>query len=103
MKFVSREQEVEAVQWNKHGDHSDVKLITKELYSTLPDWIKKEIAEHFHTTSVMQFGILHSGCWSNLVHPGDYIQACPDGMIRHVDRKVFEKKYVPKVKNLETA
>jgi hypothetical protein len=103
MRFVLREHEVEAVQWNKHGDHPDVKMITKELYATLPDWIKEEIADNFHTTSVLDFGILHSGCWSNLIYPGDYIEACPDGRPRHISKAPFEKKYISKEKILEAA
>lgn len=96
MKFVSREQEIDATQWNTHGDHPDVKVITQQIYSGLADYIKEELADSLKDKPLDKYGIMHSGVFAQIIRPGDYIVNCPDGISRAVSKQKFEEKYVLK-------
>ena len=84
MKFRKKPEGIEAIQWNKHGDHFAVFPATKEQAAGLVPGLLWEHA-----------GWIGSLRWGRIVKPGTWIFKDENGEIALCEQKLFEELYEP--------
>ncbi len=101
MKFKKKPDQIEAVQWNNHGDHSSVK---KEIPSHCDHVLildekgrceacKKEKKKHGWLPMMPEH--FYSGFFGYLVCPGQWIVTGTDGNLFPMSQENFESAYEP--------
>lgn len=92
MLYIQKNTTVEAVQWNKVGDHSLVLSLTKEIAITLSNWSSCN-------NSLLEEGKLGiiklvNGSYFDVVRPGDYVITSPSGFVHCMSKMHFENTYL---------
>ena len=91
--YEKKRREVEAVQWNKHGDHPAVEPFPKYLNVLRCDTCRHKLSAH----GVFQLG----GGHPRVVCPGDFIRVIGKINPEHWPKAIFEANF--EVSDLDTS